>query len=377
MKMMAVVGARPNFVKIAPLLWEAARRPDLEVILVHTGQHYDRRMSGLFFEELNIPPPDVDLGVGSGSHAWQTAEVMKRFEPVLLEHRPDLLLVVGDVNSTLACALTAVKAGVPVAHVEAGLRSFDRSMPEEINRVLTDALSRWLFVTEPSGVANLRREGVPDDRVFLVGNVMIDTLLAMRGWFEQSPILEELRLFPRSYAVVTLHRPANVDEPEVLDILLGALERLQDELPIVFPVHPRTRHALGDWPSRPLPGLRLTEPLGYQDFLKLLANARLVLTDSGGIQEETTALGVPCLTLRNNTERPVTVEQGTNTLVGLDRERIIASGLRSLRAPRIGRVPELWDGRAAARIMDILAQSAKEAPPARLARAALPATSPV
>jgi UDP-N-acetylglucosamine 2-epimerase (non-hydrolysing) len=327
-------------------------------------------MSKLFFEELHIPRPDVDLGVGSGSHAAQTAEVMKRFEPVVLAQKPDCVLVVGDVNSTLACALVAVKLGVPVAHVEAGLRSFDRTMPEEINRLLTDAISEWLFVTEKSGLENLRREGVPDERVHLVGNVMIDTLLACRRRCEGSAVLEELGLAPGGYAVLTLHRPANVDDPAVFGHLLGAIGRVQRELPVVFPVHPRTRKALEATGARALPGLKLTEPLGYLDFLKLLSHARLVLTDSGGIQEETTVLGVPCLTLRNNTERPITVEQGTNRLVGLDPVRIVAEALAALAAPPAGRrVPDLWDGRAAARIVDVLvgvgaaSRAAPEAPP--------------
>ena len=354
-RIIAVAGARPNFMKIAPLMRELRRRAGVEALLVHTGQHYDERMSRLFFEELNIPRPDVDLGVGSGSHAVQTAEVMKRVEPVLLEHKPDVVLVVGDVNSTLACALTAVKLGVPVAHVEAGLRSFDRTMPEEINRILTDAISHWLFVTEPSGVENLRREGVAAERVILAGNVMIDTLLACRRRCEESEILDQLSLADRPFAVLTLHRPANVDDPAVFSGLLTAIERLQREVPIVFPVHPRTRRALEGSAARELPGLILTEPLGYLDFLKLLSQARLVLTDSGGIQEETTVLGVPCLTLRNNTERPITVEQGTNRLVGLDPDRITAAGLDVLsRPPRPGRVPDLWDGQAAKRIVDVL-----------------------
>jgi UDP-N-acetylglucosamine 2-epimerase (non-hydrolysing) len=354
MKMVVVAGARPNFMKVAPLLWEMQRRPALDVYLVHTGQHYDERMSRLFFEELNIPRPNRDLGVGSASHAVQTAEVMKRFEPVIQEQRPDLVLVVGDVNSTLACALTAVKLGVPVAHIEAGLRSFDRTMPEEINRILTDAISEWLFVTERSGLTNLLREGIPAERIFLVGNVMIDTLLACREKCEQSKILDELGLGPQGYAVLTLHRPSNVDTPEVLGPLLAAMRRLGQELPIIFPVHPRTRKAL-EAQSAGLGNVRLTEPLGYLDFLHLLVHARMVLTDSGGIQEETTALGVPCLTLRANTERPVTVEQGTNVLVGSDPERILAAAQRVLvDPPAPGRVPELWDGQAAARIVSIL-----------------------
>jgi UDP-N-acetylglucosamine 2-epimerase (non-hydrolysing) len=355
-KILVVAGARPNFMKIAPLMWEIERRLDIVTFLVHTGQHYDQRMSKLFFEELKIPRPDVDLEVGSGSHAVQTAEVMKRFEPVVLDQKPDAVVVVGDVNSTIACALTAVKLGVPVAHVEAGLRSFDRTMPEEINRILTDAISHWLFVTEPSGVANLRREGVPEGRIHLVGNVMIDTLLACRELCRRSTVLSDLRLAGRPYGVLTLHRPANVDDPLVLGGLLDAIGRIQRELPTVFPVHPRTRKALEGRDLAGMPGLIVVDPLGYLDFMRLLSGARLVLTDSGGIQEETTVLGIPCLTLRNNTERPITVERGTNTLVGLDPERILATARRVLsEPPRDGRIPDLWDGRAAARILDILA----------------------
>ncbi len=356
MKIIAVVGARPNFMKIAPLMWEVARRPGVDAYLVHTGQHYDQAMSELFFEQLRIPRPDANLGVGSGSHAVQTAEVMRRFEPILLDQRPDAVVVVGDVNSTIACALTAVKLGVPVAHVEAGLRSFDRSMPEEINRLLTDTISRWLFASERAGVENLRREGVDERRIHFVGNVMIDTLLACRERSEASPVLEDLGLSGRPYAVLTLHRPANVDQPAVFAGLMGAMERLQRELPIVFPVHPRTRQALAEWDPGRMPGLRPIDPLGYLDFLKLTAHARLVLTDSGGLQEETTVLGVPCLTLRSNTERPATAEQGTNVLVGLDPDRNIAAGMKVLVEPaRPARVPELWDGRAAERIVDVLA----------------------
>jgi UDP-N-acetylglucosamine 2-epimerase (non-hydrolysing) len=365
MKIVAVAGARPNFIKIAPLMRAMRARPDLQVRLVHTGQHYDERMSRLFFEELGIPRPDVELEVGSASHAVQTAEVMKRFEPVLQAEAPHAVLVVGDVNSTLACALTAVKMGVPVAHVEAGLRSFDRTMPEEINRILTDAISQWLFVSERSGLDNLRREGIPDNRVFFVGNVMIDTLLEHRRRSDQSPILKDLGLSERSYAVLTLHRPASVDAPEVLEGLMGAVDCLAREVPVVFPVHPRTRKVLqpalpaasgGNGTGPQASGLRLTDPLGYLDFLKLMAHARLVLTDSGGIQEETTVLGVPCLTLRTSTERPATILEGTNTLVGLDPRRIIAEGLQALNRPSSpGRIPELWDGRAAARIVNIMA----------------------
>jgi UDP-N-acetylglucosamine 2-epimerase (non-hydrolysing) len=356
LKILAVVGARPNFMKAAPLIWEAQRRGGIDVCLVHTGQHYDAKMSQLFFDELRLPRPDVNLEVGSGSHAAQTAEVMKRFEPVVLRERPDLVLVVGDVNSTIACALVAAKLLVPVAHVEAGLRSFDRTMPEEINRILTDAISDWLFVTEPSGIENLRREGVPDDRVFLVGNVMMDTLVASRPRIAASPVLQRLGVEPERYAVLTLHRPANVDEPQTLRRLMGAIERLQREVPFIFPVHPRTRDTIGAYRrGGALPNLIFTEPLGYLDFMKLLSHARLVLTDSGGVQEETTFLGVPCLTMRENTERPVTVTEGTNRLVGLDPDRIIGEGLQALTAgTRGGRVPHLWDGHAAGRILDVL-----------------------
>ena len=359
MKLVHVVGARPNLMKIAPLMDAWARRPGVEALLVHTGQHYDANMSELFFRELGIPEPDLNLEVGSASHAVQTAEIMRAFEPVVLEKRPDAVIVVGDVNSTIACGLVAVKLGVKLVHVEAGLRSFDRTMPEEINRVLVDAISDQLFCTEESGVRNLRHEGVPDQRIHLVGNVMIDTLLRHRARADASRALLDLGLEPRRYAVLTLHRPANVDDPGVLGRLLDALAEIHRDLAIVFPVHPRTRQKLASFGLagrlEALPGLRLVEPLGYLDFLKLMAEARLVLTDSGGIQEETTILGVPCLTLRENTERPVTVEQGTNRLVGRDPARILAAW-REIRdgAPAPARVPPLWDGRAAERIADAL-----------------------
>lgn len=354
MKWMVIAGARPNFMKVAPLMWNLQKRRDVSCCLVHTGQHYDEKMSNLFFRELNIPRPTIDLGVGSGSHAVQTAEVMKRIEPVILQERPTAMVVVGDVNSTIACALTAVKLGVPVAHVEAGLRSFDRTMPEEINRILTDAISQWLFVSERTGMQNLAAEGIPPERMFFVGNIMIDTLIAMRPRFAESNILSELGLRPGGYAAVTLHRPSNVDDPEVLGGLIRVLVQLQREVPVVFPVHPRTRKALDAIRPAGLGDIRLVDPLGYIDFMKLIAAGRLVLTDSGGIQEETTALGVPCLTLRANTERPATVEEGTNTLVGQEPETILAACKRSLESPKTGRVPELWDGDAASRIVGIL-----------------------
>lgn len=354
MNLTVVAGARPNFMKVAPIMWEAARRPGVNACLVHTGQHYDEKMSKLFFDQLRIPKPDVDLEVGSGSHAMQTAEVMKRFEPVLLSQRPDAVVVVGDVNSTIACALTAVKLGIPVAHVEAGLRSHDRTMPEEINRVLTDSISRWLFVSEPSGVENLRKEGADASNVFFVGNVMIDTLIACQDRFERALELTDFGVRERQYAVLTLHRPANVDDPSTFAQLLSAVAEVQRELPVIFPVHPRTRKALLSQ-SFNLPNLRLVDPLGYLEFMKLISHARLVLTDSGGIQEETTYLGVPCLTLRNNTERPITVEKGTNVLVGLDPVRIVAAVRTAMGNNQTScHIPEKWDGQASGRILDVL-----------------------
>ncbi|MBK9128551.1 MAG: UDP-N-acetylglucosamine 2-epimerase (non-hydrolyzing) [Phycisphaerales bacterium] len=355
-----VCGARPNFMKIAPLMRAYRAHPTIRPVLVHTGQHYDKNMSDLFFTQLQIPEPDVNLEVGSGSHAVQTAQIMQRFEPVVLEHRPQWVLVVGDVNSTIACGLVAVKLGVKLAHVEAGLRSFDRDMPEEVNRVLTDAISDLLFVSEPSGIENLRREGVSDGRVHFVGNVMIDTLRASRDQAERSPVLEQLGLRKGEYNVVTLHRPSNVDDPVTLGRIATAFEEIQKDLPIVFPMHPRTVANLEKLGLagrfRAMAGLRIVEPLGYLDFMKLTANAAVVLTDSGGIQEETTILGVYCLTIRENTERPVTITQGTNQLVGTDPERIIAAYRRCRATPlRSAPVPDKWDGKAAERIAAILA----------------------
>ncbi len=360
MRIVNIVGARPNLMKIAPLMEAMRRRPGIGPVLVHTGQHYDARMSELFFHDLGIPAPDHYLGVGSGTHAQQTAQVMTELEPLFTELRPDVVLVVGDVNSTLAAALVAAKLGIPLAHVEAGLRSFDRTMPEEINRVVTDALSDFLFTTERGAADNLRREGIAESKIFFVGNVMIDTLLRHRDRAESLGMPERYAVRPREYAVVTLHRPSNVDAPEALAGLVDVLAGLQERLPIVFPVHPRTRNRLtatGLW-SRldALPNVRLTEPLGYLEFLGLVAAARLVLTDSGGIQEETTILGVPCLTLRENTERPVTIADGTNRLVGTAPERIQEAAARVLSEPPTnGRRPELWDGRAAERIVEVLA----------------------
>jgi len=357
-----VVGARPNLMKIAPLMEAYAAAPEIEPLLVHTGQHYDATMSDLFFRQLGIPEPDLNLGVGSASHAVQTAEIMRAFEPVLQDRRPDAVLVVGDVNSTIACGLVAVKLGVRLVHVEAGLRSFDREMPEEINRVLTDAISDLLFCTEQSGVDNLRREGIAETRIHLVGNVMIDTLLRHRERAEQSRVLETLGLVAGGYAVLTLHRPSNVDDPAVLAKLLDALEVIAVDQPLIFPVHPRTRQKLEQFGLAARVAaqreLRLVDPIGYLDFLKLMAHARVVLTDSGGIQEETTILGVPCLTLRENTERPITVELGNNQLVGHQPERILTA-YRAVTASRgaQNRTPPLWDGGAAARIVRVLRET--------------------
>lgn len=359
MKIINVVGARPNLMKIAPLMSAYAECDSIEPLLVHTGQHYDENMSDLFFRQLGIPEPDLNLEVGSASHAVQTAEIMMAFEPVVLDHKPDAVLVVGDVNSTIACGTVAVKLGVKLIHVEAGLRSFDRTMPEEINRLITDAISDLLFCTEQSGVDNLRREGVPEEKIHFVGNVMIDTLLQHRVKADQSTILEDLALADGGYAVITLHRPANVDNRETLEGLIGALEHIQNDLTVVFPAHPRTRAKFEEFGMgtrlAAMPNLQILDPIGYLDFLKLIASARLVLTDSGGIQEETTILKVPCLTLRENTERPITLEVGSNRLVGSDPSKIIAAYQQVMTAGAAdSEIPPLWDGRAAERIVEVL-----------------------
>lgn len=365
LKVINVVGARPNFMKVAPVV-EAmrGRAGEFAPLVVHTGQHYDARMSDAFFQDLALPEPDVYLGVGSGSHAAQTARVMELFEPVVLAERPDWVVVVGDVNSTLACALVCAKLLVPVAHVEAGLRSRDRTMPEEINRLLTDQLADLLLTPSQDADRNLLAEGVPAERIRLVGNVMIDSLLKHLKRAERSRVREELGVADKPYAVVTLHRPSNVDDRETFTRILSALEAISGRLTVVFPVHPRTRRQIEEFglASRVAasPNLRLVEPLGYLDFLRLYSGAALVLTDSGGIQEETTALGVPCLTLRENTERPVTIELGTNRLVGTDTERIVGAARAALDESRAGeretRVPPLWDGRTAGRILDAIVE---------------------
>lgn len=335
--------------KLAPLVRVLGADADFQVVLVHTGQHYDDRMSGAFFRELEIPAPGHYLEVGSGSHAVQTAEIMRRFEPVVEQERPDAVLVVGDVNSTMAAAIVAKKLLTPVVHVEAGLRSHDRSMPEEINRLVTDAITDLFLVTETSGRANLLREGVPDKAIRMVGNLMIDSLRAnLERARRESTIRGTLGISDGPYGLVTLHRPANVDDPAQLRGILEALDEIARRQPLYFPVHPRTRLRL-EAMSAPMARLTLCEPLGYLDFLNLMAGAAVVLTDSGGIQEETTALGVPCLTLRDNTERPVTIEEGTNVLAGTTRESILRAWAELEDNPRQGRIPELWDGQAASR----------------------------
>ena len=360
MKVLSIVGARPNFMKIDPILRAFERRPmRFTSRLVHSGQHYDDAMSKVFFEELGIRQPDVYLGVGSGSHGEQTAAVLVGIEKLLIEDRPDLVLTVGDVNSTMAATLAATKLQVPVAHVEAGLRSGDRAMPEEINRLVTDAISDFLFTPSRDGDENLLREGVAKEKIHFVGNVIIDTLLRCRDLAERSKIFAELNVKKRGYALVTLHRPSNVDHRPSLAKLLIALRRITERLDVIFPIHPRTAKRIAEHGFQPevdaMKRLRLVPPIGYIDFLALQSHAAMVLTDSGGIQEETTVLGVPCLTMRENTERPITISEGTNRLVGSDPDRIVAETLAILDGPpRPGRIPEYWDGRAADRIADVL-----------------------
>jgi len=407
MKILTIVGARPNFMKVAPIIAAINKHngrivagdngasesssETIQHILVHTGQHYDELMSGSFFNDLNLPKPDVHLGVGSGSHAAQTAEIMKKFEEVVLAEKPDVVVVVGDVNSTIGCALVTSKISFDssgsrpmIVHVEAGLRSFDRSMPEEINRIVTDHVSDLLFVTEESGIQNLLKEGVSLDRIHLVGNTMIDSLLTFKDKAEESTICEKLGLRTghgkhgnsiRPYALLTLHRPSNVDNNEGFLSILAGLEELAKDLPVIFPVHPRTRQRIkefgldlhagpsaaalmgnGETPGNARAGIVLTDPLGYLDFLCLMKHAAIVVTDSGGIQEETTCLGIPCVTVRENTERPITVESGTNVVAGTKKEKVQEAIRRQMKRKVGAAMPKNWDGRAAARIVDILIQ---------------------
>jgi len=364
-KVLNVVGARPNFMKMAPIITEmVARGGEITQTLVHTGQHYDDAMSGAFFRDLGMPEPDVYLNTRGGTHAEQTARVMLAFEGVLVAEQPDWVVVVGDVNSTLACALVASKLCVRVAHVEAGLRSFDRTMPEEINRLLTDQLSDLLLTPSPDADENLLREGIAPKRIVRVGNVMIDTLYRQIERARSSSILDDLSLNPRDFAALTLHRPSNVDNPDSLRRIFTALGAIARSMTVVFPAHPRTQSRMREFGVEPPPGVKVIDPLGYLDFLKLWSNSKMTLTDSGGLQEETTALGVPCLTLRENTERPITIEQGTNQLVGLDPERIVGAAEAIIADGRStpARAPELWDGRAAERIVTALLARANYPP---------------
>jgi UDP-N-acetylglucosamine 2-epimerase (non-hydrolysing) len=373
LRIMSIVGARPNMMKMAPLMAELRLHPEIESVLVHTGQHYDYSMSQVFFDQLRVPTPDHNLGVGSGTHYAQTAEIIRKFGELLQRDRPDMVVVAGDVNSTLACALVAAKERIPVAHVEAGLRSFDRSMPEEINRVLTDALADLHFTTEESGNQNLANEGVPPEKVFLVGNLMIDSLVKALKMTRESSFRTELGLEAQTYAVLTLHRPANVDDGEHLQRTLDAIAQLAQHIPVVFPAHPRTAQNIAaaglksvrTWESgkMPRPGLWMTPPASYLDFLDLIQHAVMVITDSGGVQEETTFLGVPCLTYRENTERPVTVSMGTNKVVGCDPHHLLNSALEVLEKEESNKGrpvplrPPLWDGQTAPRIVPILKQA--------------------
>ncbi len=358
-----VVGARPNFMKAAPLMDALAKRPEIfKPRLIHTGQHYDYDLSRLFFEQLKMKEPDIYLGVGSGTQAQQTARIMIELEKVLLESKPDLVVVFGDVNSTMAAAIVAAKLWIRVAHVEAGLRSFDNTMPEEINRIVTDRLSDLLFVTEKSGLENLKKEGVPAERVFFTGNIMIDSLVKNLEIARRSPIVENLGLAKDDYVALTLHRPSNVDDPVVLKKIIEILTRIGRKIPIVFPCHPRTQKRMEEFGLRSAiddKAIKIIDPLGYIDFLRLQADAKFVLTDSGGVQEETTFLKIPCITLRRTTERPITCEIGSNFLVGDDYDLLMktADDIMSGKIKE-GKIPDLWDGKTAERIVDILAQKA-------------------
>jgi len=354
-----VAGARPNFMKIAPICEVLKNKSDIEYKVVHTGQHYDENMSKVFFDQLGIPKPDVNLNVGSESHAVQTAKIMMGFEKFLVENKQDIVVVVGDVNSTLACSLVATKLHIPVAHVEAGLRSFNWNMPEEVNRVLTDRISDYLFTSCEDANENLIKEGFSQDKIYFVGNVMIDTLMKFKAFSDKSDVLDVLGLKTKDYAVLTMHRPSNVDSFENLSKLIDALKVVQDKIPIIYPVHPRTKKRILDFGFSEtldeMKNFKIVEPLGYVDFLHLMDNARFVVTDSGGIQEETTILKIPCLTIRNETERPVTITKGTNVMVGTDKQKIIQEASNILNNnQKTGKTPVKWDGKAASRIVEIL-----------------------
>lgn len=358
-----IAGARPNFMKIAPIVRALQSSTLLIYKIIHTGQHYDREMNDVFFEELGIPQPDVFMAAGGGSHAQQTAKIMVAFEEYCQTERPDAVLVVGDVNSTLACSIVAKKLNIPVAHVEAGLRSGDRSMPEEINRLVTDSISDWFFVTEPSGTKHLQHEGQPDSAIFHVGHVMVDNLLYQANKLthtdtsklETAAYKTSITIAKKGYGVITLHRPSNVDDPQMMTKISGALKEIATQLPLIFPVHPRTRINLEKFSIDLGPNITLIGPQAYMSFLNLWKDATLVLTDSGGLQEETTALGVPCITIRNNTERPITVDEGSNVLAGTDPKQIISAAEKILNHQgKVSRKPELWDGKAAERIVAIL-----------------------
>ncbi len=358
MKILNIVGARPNFMKVAPV-HEALLAAGHDAKLIHTGQHYDANMSKVFFDQLGMPKPDENLGVGSASHAVQTARIMEAFEPLVMRHEPDLVLVAGDVNSTIACALVAVKLHVRVAHLEAGLRSYDRRMPEEINRVLTDQISEILLTPSPDADDNLRHEGIAGEKIHRVGNAMIDSLRKHLDAARATEAVENQGLDPGGYALTTLHRAENVDDPAILERLLRALAEVATDIPVVFPIHPRTKKRIDELGLKDAArGVRLLEPLGYLEFLALQADAKLILTDSGGIQEESTALGIPCLTMRDNTERPITVTEGTNTLVGTDPAVLLkeAQAILEIGGKR-GRIPELWDGAAAERVAVVIGRS--------------------
>lgn len=359
-KIISVVGARPNFMKIAPIHKAFQKYTDtIQHLICHTGQHYDEKMSKVFFEDLGLPKPDFYLGIGGGSHAEQTAKIMVEFEKIVLTEKPDLIIVVGDVNSTIACSLVAAKLHVKIAHVESGLRSFDMEMPEEINRILTDRISDFLFVTEKSGLENLKKEGVPEEKVFFTGNVMIDSLVQHLPKAEESCILKDYGLTPQNYVLVTLHRPSNVDSKEDLMQLINLLNALGEKEKLIFPIHPRTKSNMAKFGLDGIlnKNVIITDPIGYIDFMALTKNSRLIVTDSGGIQEESTYMGVQCITVRDNTERPSTVEIGTNQLIGTDLAKVEKAALEVLSGKvKKGKIPELWDGKAAERITEIISK---------------------